>query len=219
MSFYFEKIIFFSCKHFFFFGQTHRFAPTKTNIMIEFISQPWAWYVSGPLLALVMFLLLWFGGEFGASSTMRTICAIGGAGKKISFFNFDWKKQTWNLVFVVGTVIGGYLAATILHNPSQIQISPQTISDLQQLGIAYDGQIAPTTLFTWHNLLTFKGFFVIVVGGFLVGFGARWAGGCTSGHAISGLSNLQVPSLIAVIGFFIGGLLMTHIIFPIIFKV
>ena len=55
---------------------------------------------------------------------------------------------------------------------------------------------------------------VLAVGGFLVGFGTRYAGGCTSGHAISGLSNLQLPSLVAVIGFFIGGLVMTHLIFP-----
>lgn len=50
-----------------------------------------------------------------------------------------------------------------------------------------------------------------------MGFGARWAGGCTSGHAISGLSNLQLPSLVAVLGFFAGGLLMTHLLFPLLF--
>lgn len=186
--------------------------------MIELISQPWAWYVSGPLLALVMFMLLWFGGEFGASSTMRTICAIGGAGKKIPFFNFHWKSQIWNIVFVLGAVIGGYIAATFLPSTMPPQISAATISDLENVGIVYDGQIAPMSIFRWPNLFTLKGFIVIVGGGFLVGFGARWAGGCTSGHAISGLSNFQIPSLIAVIGFFIGGLLMTHIILPFILK-
>ena len=98
------------------------------------------------------------------------------------------------------------------------QISAATISDLENVGIVYDGQIAPMSIFRWPNLFTLKGFIVIVGGGFLVGFGARWAGGCTSGHAISGLSNFQIPSLIAVIGFFIGGLLMTHIILPFILK-
>ena len=186
--------------------------------MIELISQPWAWYISGPLLALVMFLLLWFGGEFGASSTMRTICAIGGAGKKISFFNFDWKGQTWNIIFVLGAVIGGYIAATFLPSALPPQISAATINDLKMVGISYDGQMAPTNIFAWQSLFTLKGFIVIVGGGFLVGFGARWAGGCTSGHAISGLSNFQIPSLIAVIGFFIGGLMMTHLIFPFIFR-
>ncbi|MGB1206269.1 MAG: YeeE/YedE family protein [Chitinophagales bacterium] len=186
--------------------------------MIEFISQPWAWYISGPSLTLVMFLLLWFGGEFGASSTMRTICAIGGAGKKIPFFNFNWKSQIWNVIFVLGTVIGGYIAITFLPSAAPPQISAATINDLESLGIVCDEHLVPATIFTWQNLLTLKGFIIIVGGGFLVGFGARWAGGCTSGHAISGLSNLQMPSLIAVIGFFIGGLLMTHILFPFIFK-
>ena len=139
--------------------------------MIELISQPWAWYISGPLLALVMFLLLWFGGEFGASSTMRTICAIGGAGKKISFFNFDWKGQTWNIIFVLGAVIGGYIAATFLPSALPPQISAATINDLKMVGISYDGQIAPTNIFAWQSLFTLKGFIVIVGGGFLVGFG------------------------------------------------
>jgi uncharacterized membrane protein YedE/YeeE len=72
-------------------------------------------------------------------------------------------------------------------------------------------------LFTWEAVFTLKGFLVLAIGGLLVGFGARYAGGCTSGHAISGLSDLQVPSLVAVIGFFAGGLIMTYIFFPMIF--
>lgn len=185
--------------------------------MLEFISQPWAWYVSGPMIAFVMFLLLWAGGQFGVSSNLRTLCAIGGAGKKFSFFNFDWKSQIWNLVFVLGAVIGGFIASNFLSNGEQLQLSQATIQDLQTLGISFDGGLAPVALFQWDSLATFQGFLVLVVGGFLVGFGTRWAGGCTSGHAISGLSNLQLPSLIAVIGFFIGGLLMTFLIFPLIF--
>jgi uncharacterized membrane protein YedE/YeeE len=165
-----------------------------------------------------MFALLWFGGEFGASSSMRTLCAMGGAGKKVAFFNFAWREQIWNLVFILGAVIGGYIANTYLHNPENIQISEATIRDLEHLGIHFDGEIVPTTLFSWQNLFTYKGFIIIVLGGYLIGFGARWAGGCTSGHAISGLSNLQVGSLVAVIGFFIGGLLMTHLFFPFILK-
>jgi len=185
--------------------------------IIEYISQPWVWYVSGPAIALVMFLLLWAGGQFGVSSTLRSMCAIGGAGKKVAFFDYDWKSQIWNLVFVFGAIIGGFIAHTFLSNPLPLNISPSTVNDLAQLGISFDGGLAPEALFTWSSLATIKGFLVLVVGGFLVGFGTRWAGGCTSGHAISGLSNLQLPSLIAVIGFFIGGLLMTHLIFPLIF--
>lgn len=185
--------------------------------MIEFISQAWPWYVSGPLIAMVMFLLLWVGGQFGVSSTLRSMCAIGGAGKNVSFFDYDWKDQIWNLVFVGGAVIGGFIASNYLADPNDLQLSSSTIQDLSELGISFGGGLAPMELFAWESILTLKGFLVIVVGGFLVGFGTRWAGGCTSGHAISGLSNLQLPSLIAVIGFFIGGLVMTFLIFPIIF--
>lgn len=186
-------------------------------MLTEFLSQTWPWYVSGPLIALVMFLLLWAGGEFGVSSTLRSMCAIGGAGKKVSFFNFNWKSQIWNLVFVLGAIIGGFFAATYLPNPEGVQISSATVADMQELGVSVNGSMVPVEFFTWESLLTLKGFLVLVVGGFLVGFGTRWAGGCTSGHAISGLSNLQLPSLIAVVGFFIGGLLMTHLLFPFIF--
>jgi len=185
--------------------------------MIEFISQPWAWYVSGPAIALVMFFLLWAGGNFGVSSTLRTMCAIGGAGKKVKFFNFDWKSQTWNLIFVAGAIIGGFLANQFLSNPNVLELSQNTIADLANYGINFSGGLVPTEIFNWSNLFTFKGIIIMIVGGFCIGFGTRWAGGCTSGHAISGLSNLQVASLIAVIGFFIGGLLMTHILFPFIF--
>lgn len=182
---------------------------------MDALSNPWPWYVSGPAIALIMFLLLKAGGNFGVSSTLRSICAMGGAGKRIAFFNFDWQAQRWNLVFVLGAVVGGYLAST--HMASETQISDATVADLAALGIAFDGGLAPKALFSWGSLATWRGVLVLVVGGFMVGFGSRWAGGCTSGHAISGLSNLQVPSLIAVVGFFIGGLVMTHLLFPIIF--
>lgn len=186
--------------------------------MIEFISQAWPWYVSGPMIALVMFLLLWFGGNFGVSSTLRGACAMCGVGDKIPFFDYDWKSQIWNMIFVLGAVIGGFVASNYLANPNDLALSVDTIEDLSALGISFDGGLAPESLFSWESLFTLKGFLVLVVGGFLIGFGTRWAGGCTSGHAISGLSNLQLPSLIAVVGFFIGGLVMTFLIFPFIFN-
>ncbi len=186
--------------------------------MIETLSQSWPWYISGPLIAMIMFLLLWAGGNFGVSSNLRTICAIGGAGKQVAFFNYKWKDQTWNLLFIVGAIIGGVIAHTYLSSKVGLNLSEATITDLAALGIPFSGAMAPEELFNWHSLTTVRGILVLIVGGFMVGFGARWAGGCTSGHAISGLSNLQLPSLIAVIGFFIGGLIMTFLLFPLIFS-
>lgn len=193
--------------------------------MLEFVQQPWHWSVSGFVIAFVLFILLFFGKSFGMSGTMRAVCAAGGAGKKISFFDFDWvNTQGWNLLFALGTVIGGFIASHYLMSPEPVQLSEATTLYLQQLGVTAPGSLEegrgyiPDELFNFEALLTLKGFLLIVVGGFFVGFGARYAGGCTSGHAISGLSNLQIPSLIAVIGFFIGGLVMTHIFLPFILK-
>ncbi len=185
---------------------------------MEYILQPWPWYVSGPCIAIVMFLLLYFGRTFGMSSNLRTLCAIGGAGKHVEFFKFDWKSQRWNLVVVLGAIAGGFMAHHYLSNPINIDLSQNTVEDLKTLGFENAGQsLLPPELFSWDAVLSIKGLSILIIGGFLVGFGTRYAGGCTSGHAITGLSSLQRPSLIAVIGFFIGGLIMIHIIYPILF--
>jgi uncharacterized membrane protein YedE/YeeE len=185
--------------------------------MIELLSQPWPWYVSGALIALVMVLLLFFGKSFGVSSNLRTICSACGAGKHVKFFDFDWRSQTWNLLFLAGTIIGGWLSAQFLSGGDAVQISQATIQDLQALGISAPDDLQPEEIFGMEALFSVKGFLLLLIGGFMIGFGTRYAGGCTSGHAISGLSNLQLPSLIAVIGFFIGGLITTFILFPLIF--
>jgi len=188
--------------------------------MIEFISQPWHWAVSGAMIVFVMYVLLWFGGEFGVSSNLRTMCAIGGAGKKHSFFDFNWRDQIWNLVFIGGAVIGGFIASTFLASPEPVQISEATQAYLKTIGISTPQTMAegtgyvPKEIFGVNNAFSFVNLTILIIGGLLIGFGTRWAGGCTSGHAISGLSNLQLPSLIAVIGFFIGGLLMAWVILP-----
>ncbi len=186
--------------------------------MIEFLSRPWPWYVSGPAIAFIMSILIFSGKTFGFSANLSNICSMLGAGKHIPFFNFSWKKQRWNLWFLVGSVIGGYLASHFLKSPGPLTLSAATVSDLQKLHIPFDGNMEPVALFNWNYLFTWKGLILFVVGGFFIGFGTRWAGGCTSGHAITGLSNLQLPSLIAVFGFFIGGLFTTWILFPIIFR-
>jgi len=188
--------------------------------LIEFISQPWHWSISGFMIAFIMFLLIYLGQRFGVSSSFRAMCSIGGAGSFIDYFKYDWKKHDWLLVFVVGTIIGGGIAISFLASPEPVQISAATISDLEAIGVSVPRTNAegmgfiPHDLFNFEMLGSLKGILLMVVGGFLIGFGTRYAGGCTSGHAITGLSNLQLPSLVAVIGFFIGGLLTTFFILP-----
>ena len=186
--------------------------------MISLLQKPWPWYVSGPAITAVMAMLIFSGKTFGFSANLTNICSMMGVGKRISYFRIDWKKQQWNLLFLVGSVVGGFIAAHFLQSPLPVRISPATIADLQKLHIIFDGGMEPDSLFGLENLLTAKGLIVFFGGGLFIGFGTRYAGGCTSGHAISGLSNLQLPSLIAVTGFFIGGLFAVHVLFPIIFK-
>ncbi|WP_299362787.1 YeeE/YedE thiosulfate transporter family protein [Winogradskyella sp.] len=185
---------------------------------MSFLSQPWPWYIAGPSIAVVMFLLLYFGKTFGMSSNLRTLCAIGGAGKRVKFFKMDWRDYQWNLIVVLGAILGGFIAHTFLKSPEAIALSEQTMKDLSSLGFTNAGDtLLPKELFDWENVFTIKGFSILIIGGFLVGFGTRYAGGCTSGHAITGLSSLQLPSLVAVVGFFLGGLIMIHFIYPILF--
>lgn len=186
--------------------------------MIELIKQPWPWYVAGPIIALVYTLMTLFGKSFGISGTLRTVCAMAGAGKTVQFFDYDWKGQIWNLMFVLGSVIGGFIATQYLSTHETMLLNPDTIQSMESFGLeSYQTGIYPTEIFNWESVLTLRGFVVMVIGGLFVGFGTRYAGGCTSGHAISGLANLQIPSLIAVIGFFMGGLLVTHFVIPFIF--
>lgn len=186
----------------------------------DFISQPWPWWVAGPMIALIMFILIYFGKEFGISANLRVMCAADGAGDFADFFKFDWSSQGWNLMVALGAMFGGYLSAHYFSSDEPVaHVSQATIESLRQLGFNYEQGEVPLVpeFYDWSALFTWRGLLIIVGGGFLVGFGARYAGGCTSGHAISGLSMLQLPSLIAVIGFFLGGLIMTHLIFPLIF--
>lgn len=181
------------------------------------LCQPWPFYFSGFLIAIIMFLLLWSGKRFGISSSLRSICTLAGAHRFSSFFDINWKDEAWNLVFSCGAVIGGFMATHFLTGTDyKVEISPETIAYLSQLGVEYDGHLAPLEIFSLDRILTLRGLLMMGLGGVFIGFGTRWAGGCTSGHAISGLSDLQLPSLIAVIGFFIGGLFSTYILLPLI---
>ena len=187
---------------------------------MELITDPWHWAFSGVMIVLVMVLLLIAGKRFGVSSSFRTVCTIAGAGKWAEYFRYDWKSHIWLLLFVAGSMIGGWLAGGPLNSTKTIDISDQTLIELNALGVdpptahGHAASLLPQELFDMSSLLSPKGIILFCVGGFLIGFGTRWAGGCTSGHAISGLANLQLPSLIAVIGFFIGGLAATHFLYP-----
>jgi uncharacterized membrane protein YedE/YeeE len=187
---------------------------------MEIIFQTWPWYLSGFIIGMIMLSLIYFGKTFGMSSNLRSMCSMTGLGKRVRFFDFDWKSQRWNLVVVAGAMVGGFVAVHFMSDPSNVSINPKTIEQLAKLGIdAPQGKLLPEKLFGNQTFQSPMNILILLVGGLLIGFGSRYAGGCTSGHAISGLSNLQIPSLKAVIGFFIGGLIMTYFIFPLIFRV
>lgn len=184
--------------------------------MMDWIKDPWPWYVAGPLIGLTVPLLLLIGNKsFGISSSLRHMCAATVPGK-VPFFKYDWRKERWNLFFVLGIFLGGVLAVTLIPSEAPVVVHPNLASDLSSQGIDDFEGLVPSQLFNWESLLTLKGFIMIVLGGFMVGFGARYAGGCTSGHAIMGLSTLQWPSLVAVIFFMVGGFIMSNFLLPII---
>lgn len=173
--------------------------------------------MAGPLIGLTVPLLLILGNKsFGVSSSLRHACAMFPG--RVSYFRYDWRTVGgWNLAFAFGIVIGGFLAGVVLVDPSALRLADGTREALAELGIGFEGSVVPLELFGVGALGRPRTLTLLLVGGALVGFGARWAGGCTSGHAISGISNLQVPSLVAVAGFFVGGLTMTHLLFPFLF--
>jgi uncharacterized membrane protein YedE/YeeE len=184
--------------------------------MIDWLKQPWPWYVAGPLIGLTVPTLLLIGNKrFGISSSLRHICAAC-LPAKIPYFQYDWKKEIWNLFFVFGIFLGGIIAVQLLANPLPVAVNPALATELKTYGITNYDSLIPIEIFNWPALMHPKGLILMVVGGFLVGFGTRYAGGCTSGHAITGLSNLQWTSLVATICFMVGGFIMANLILPII---
>ncbi|MCY7422249.1 MAG: YeeE/YedE family protein [Chitinophagaceae bacterium] len=182
--------------------------------MMELLKQPWSWYVAGILIGLIVPALLILGNRhFGISANLRHVCAACFPAN-IDFFKYDWKKEIWNFFFVGGIFIGAVIAATWLKDPSPAVVNPKLAADLVNAGITDYSNMVPLQLFSFESLLTLRGLIMMIGGGFLVGFGTRYAGGCTSGHSIMGLSNLQVPSLIATISFMVGGIIMSNFFLP-----
>ena len=185
---------------------------------MNFLTQPWPWYIAGPLIGMMVPLLLIVDNRtFGISSTLRYICAAC-IPNNSEFFKYDWRAHTWNIFFALGIILGGFIAGVLLQNPNPVQISESAVTSMNELGVKNYSGLLPTEIFNWQALITLRGFLLIVVGGFMVGFGTRYAGGCTSGHSIMGISNLQLPSLIATCCFFIGGLIMTWFVLPFIMQ-
>lgn len=183
--------------------------------MFDLLRGPWPWFVAGPLIGLLVPILLVSGNRlFGFSSNFRHICAAV-APARPSFLTYDWRiSGGWNLAFAAGVLIGGFLAANVIGHPAALEIAEATRADLLALGITDTGGFVPTDLFAWSELASPRGFLLLIGGGFLVGFGTAYAGGCTSGHGIAGLANFDRASLVAVIGLFVGGLISTHLLLP-----
>jgi len=186
------------------------------NTMLAWLHAPWPWYVAGPLIGLMVPLMLWIGNRsFGISSNLRHICAITQPRVvEVDFFHYDWREHNWSLVFALGAVLGGFLAGIVFANPEPIALSVAALTMFSYWNVPIGEGFLPPVLFdfTWMSMV------VMLTGGVLVGFGTRYAAGCTSGHAITGLSTLQPQSMLAVLGIFSGGLLAAHFITPHLFS-
>ncbi len=186
--------------------------------MSDFLKQPWPWYVAGALIGLIIPALLILGNKhFGISSNLRHVCAACFPAN-IPFFKYEWKKEVWNLFFVGGILSGAVIATLFLSNPAPMQVNAALVTELKGYGITTYTKQLPPEIFSFQSLFTLRGFILLVAGGFFVGFGTRYGGGCTSGHAITGLSNLQSPTLIATISFMAGGFVMANFILPYIMR-
>jgi hypothetical protein len=181
---------------------------------MSFLRDPWPWYVAGPLIGLVVPALLLLGNKsFGISSNLRHLCAIANP-KGCDYFAYDWRAHgSWNLLFLAGIVLGGALAAWT-STGAPVAITVGTRDQLAALGITDFSHFAPADLFSWRALTHWPAVVALVGGGWLIGFGTAWAGGCTSGHAITGIADLQLASMIATAAFMAGGFASTYLLLP-----
>lgn len=180
--------------------------------MFDFLFAPWPWYVGGPLLGLsVPLMMILASRQPGMAMVFKATCTAV-FGKKVSFFNYDWKGDIWRFFFVSGVALGGFYGGMVFYNGEPIALNPSVMDSLRNMGITDFTGMIPGDLFNLSSLSNPGVVLILFLGGLLVGFGSRYADGCTSGHAIMGLAHFQFASLMAVIGFFIGGLIMTHLL-------
>ena len=187
--------------------------------MVEFLQNPWPWYVSGPLLGLVVPLLLFFGNkQFGVSSSLQHICAAV-LPVKAKYFQYDWKAKAWSLVMMAGVIVGALIATLFLKGDGMPAITASAKRLFVEWGLTDFSRLQPSEVFAAGNILSIPNLIMLIGGGFLVGFGTRYANGCTSGHAIMGLSLMSLGSLVATIGFFAGGLIVSNFVLPLILSI
>jgi uncharacterized membrane protein YedE/YeeE len=185
--------------------------------MNEVASPAWPWYVAGPIVGLLVPLALWIDcRRWGVSSSFRHLCAIGSPIRP-AYLRYEWKNESWSLFFVAGAVIGGFVGAHFFPNAAIPNISPRTVAAIQAIGFDSPRGLVPAEVFAIGQLATWRTFCMVIVGGFLVGFGTRYANGCTSGHAITGNALREWPSLVATVSFFIGGLITTYFVLPLLY--
>ncbi len=186
--------------------------------IFDALSHQWPWYIAGPIIGLSVPLLLLAGNKWlGISGTLRQVCAMCFPAN-ITFLKYNWKDQLWNLFFAAGLLLGGFIGGVLLKPSTIPRLSDATIKDLKAMNISYGKELLPTEIYSWAHLLTWQNLLIVIGGGFLVGFGTRYAGGCTSGHGIFGLSTFQWPSLVAVILFFASGIFTANFILPLLLK-
>lgn len=182
------------------------------DTLLDLLYSPWPWYVTGPIIgALVPLLILIGSRSFGISQNLEHLCAITQPSRcRVSFFKYDWRPSVWSLVFATGVGLGGFLGGFVFSNPEPIQLSSQASNMFASWGLSTPVSLNPIELFSFSgdNIL------LLIATGILIGFGTRYAYGCTSGHAITGLATFQLQSLYAVIGIFAGGLFASHFIVP-----
>lgn len=185
--------------------------------MWQAITGPWPWYVSGPLLGLMVPILLLLGNKnFGISSTLRHACAAVLPVRAEYFRGYDWRSGAWNLILALGVILGAGIAVLFLGGGRAPEVSARAIDLFREWGVAAPGGLQPAELYGWPGAITPRALVSLVAGGFLVGFGTRYANGCTSGHAIMGLSLLNVGSLVATLGFFAGGVIVSNFVVPLV---